>query len=63
MLRPSVELVVLGDRYSRLIVAVTSRALGYPTHRLGLAVPESRSVWTEASARVLRRPSVAVQVF
>ena len=42
---------------------VTSRALGYPTHRLGLVVLESRGVWTEASACALCRPSVAVQVF
>ena len=45
------------------VYTVTSRALGYPTCRLGLVVLESRSVWTEASAHVLRRPSVAVQVF
>ena len=45
------------------VYTVTSRALGYPTHRLGLVVPESRSVWTEASAHALCRPSVAVQVF
>ena len=42
---------------------VTSRALGYPTHRLGLMILESRGVWTKASARALCRPSVAVQVF
>ena len=45
------------------IVNVMSRARGYPTCRLGLAVPESRSVWTEASAHALCWPSVAVQVF
>ena len=42
---------------------VMSQALGYPTHRLGLVVPELKGVWTEASARALRQPSVAVQVF
>ena len=43
--------------------AVMTQALGYPTHRLSLMVLESRGIWTEASARALRRPSVAVQVF
>ena len=42
---------------------VMSRALGYPTRRLGLVVLESRGVWMEASARALRQPSVTVQVF
>ena len=45
------------------VYTITSRALGYPTHRSGLVVLESRGVWTEASAHVLRQPSVAVQVF
>ena len=45
------------------LYTVTSQALGYPTRRLGLVVLESRGVWTEASACVLHRPSVAVQVF
>ena len=42
---------------------VTSQALGYPTHRSGLMVPDARCFWTEASACVLRHPSVTVQVF
>ena len=45
------------------VYTVTSQALGYPTCRLSLVVPESRGVWTEASAHALHRPSVAVQVF
>ena len=49
--------------YHRLIPDVTSRALGYPTRRLGLVAPESRGVWTGASACALRQPSVTVQVF
>ena len=40
-----------------------SRDLGYPRRRLSPVVLESRGVWTEASARVLHQPSVAVQVF
>ena len=54
-----------GGQYLDMLVEddVTSRALGYPTHRLGLVVPESRDVWTEASACALRWPSVVVQVF
>ena len=42
---------------------VTSQALGYPTCRSGLVVPDVRGFWTEASACALHRPSVAVQVF
>ena len=45
------------------VYTVTSQALGYPTCRLSLMVPESRGVWTEASAHALCWPSVAVQVF
>ena len=45
------------------VYTVTSRALGYPTCRLSIVVPESRGVWTEASAHALCRPSVVVQVF
>ena len=42
---------------------VTSQALGYPTCRSGLVVLDVRGFWTEASACVLCRPSVVVQVF
>ena len=45
------------------LYGVMSQALGYPTRRSGLVVLELRGVWTEASACVLRQPSVAVQVF
>ena len=42
---------------------VMSQALGYPTHRLGLVVPDTKGFWTGASARALHQPSVMVQVF
>ena len=45
------------------MVLVTSQVLGYPTRRSGLVVLELRGVWTEASARALCWPSVAVQVY
>ena len=45
------------------VYTVMSQALGYPTCRSGLMVLDTRGFWTEASARVLCQPSVAVQIF
>ena len=59
--KPSTICSPVARRYLQGIVM--SQALGYPTHRSGLVVLDTKGFWTGASACVLHWPSVMVQVF